>query len=232
MTNIAEDIYTIVSKNTKKSIQIDFTTPFVLNSSATLINVPFENILIKNSIGEIIEEVSKDSLLFIKELDSIGNEVTYYFLSLVDILLDPIEVEGYTYNKLYPLIELEENEFGLEKGKIITGKDVLIKVKGIELIKTEVDVVKVVNYTNGNYLKRVDDNFTYYSEQTLGDSVLKNIVKLNNTSIEKGSLVIEEYYENGEDYSSTPTNKLRYINVNTTENPHYLKVDTDTYLQE
>ena len=51
MTNIAEDVYTIISKESKKSIQIDLTTPFVLNSSSTLINVPFEDILIKNSIG-------------------------------------------------------------------------------------------------------------------------------------------------------------------------------------
>ena len=118
------------------------------------------------------------------------------------------------------------------KGKIITGKDVLVKIKGIELIKTEIDVVKVVNYTNGNYLKRTDENFTYYSEQIIGDEDLKNIVKLTNTSIEKGSLIIKEHYENGEDYTSTPTSKLRYINVNTTEDPAYLEVDIDTYLQE
>ena len=232
MTNIAEDVYTIISKESKKSIQIDLTTPFVLNSSSTLINVPFEDILIKNSIGEVIEEVKKETLLSIKELDGIGQDITYYFLSLVDILFDPIEVEGYVYNKLYPLKELEENEFGLERGRIITGKDVLVKIKGIELIKTEVDVVKVVNYTNGNYLKRTDENFTYYSEQIIGDEDLKNIVKLHNTSIEKGSLIIEEHYENGENYTSTPTNKLRYINVNTTEDPAYLEVDIDTYLQE
>ena len=178
------------------------------------------------------EEVKKETLLSIKELDGIGQDITYYFLSLVDILFDPIEVEGYVYNKLYPLKELEENEFGLERGRIITGKDVLVKIKGIELIKTEIDVVKVVNYTNGNYLKRTDENFTYYSEQIIGDEDLKNIVKLTNTSIEKGSLIIEEHYENGEDYTSTPTSKLRYINVNTTEDPAYLEVDIDTYLQE
>ena len=62
MTNIAEDIYTIISKESKKSVQIDLTTPFVLNSSSTLINVPFEDILIKNSIGEVIEEIKKDYL--------------------------------------------------------------------------------------------------------------------------------------------------------------------------
>ena len=78
MTNIAEDVYTIISKESKKSIQIDLTTPFVLNSSSTLINVPFEDILIKNSIGEVVEEVKKETLLSIKELDGIGQDITYY----------------------------------------------------------------------------------------------------------------------------------------------------------
>lgn len=232
MEDIAEDIYTIMCEESKKSLQLDLTTPFVMNSVATIINVPYENISIKNSIGKVVAEIKKEDLLTITETNEQSEKIHYYFLNLVDILFDPIEVKGYTYSKLYPLKELERNEYGLYKGKIITGKDVLVKIKGIELIKTEVDVVKVVNYTNGNYLKRTDENFTYYSEQIIGDEDLKNIVKLNNTSIEKGSLIIEEHYENGEDYTSTPTSKLRYINVNTTEDPAYLEVDIDTYLQE
>lgn len=232
MTDIAEDVYIIICKESKRSLQIDLTTPFVLNSVATIINVPNEDIIIKNSIGEIVEEIDKKDLLTITEKNETGIDVTYYFLNLVDILFDPIEIEGYTYSKLYPLKELEEKEYGLSKGKIITGKDVIVKIKGYELIKNEVDIVKVVNYTNGNYIKRVDKDFTYYSEQILGNIDLKNIVKLNNNSIEKGSIVIEEYYENGENYTSNPTNNLKYLNVNTTENPSYLEVDINTYLQE
>ena len=232
MEDIAEDIYTIMCEESKKSLQLDLTTPFVMNSVATIINVPYENISIKNSIGKVVAEIKKEDLLTITETNEQSEKIHYYFLNLVDILFEPIEVKGYTYSKLYPLKELERNEYGLYKGKIITGKDVLVKIKGIELIKTEIDVVKVVNYTNGNYLKRTDENFTYYSEQIIGDEDLKNIVKLTNTSIEKGSLIIEEHYENGEDYTSTPTSKLRYINVNTTEDPAYLEVDIDTYLQE
>ena len=185
MEDIAEDIYTIMCEESKKSLQLDLTTPFVMNSVATIINVPYENISIKNSIGKVVAEIKKEDLLTITETNEQSEKIHYYFLNLVDILFDPIEVKGYTYSKLYPLKELERNEYGLYKGKIITGKDVLVKIKGIELIKTEVDVVKVVNYTNGNYLKRTDENFTYYSEQIIGDEDLKNIVKLNNTSIEK-----------------------------------------------
>lgn len=232
MTDIAEDIYTIICKESKKSLQIDLTTPFVLNSVATIINVPNEDIVIKNSLGEIVAEIDKKELLSITEKNEVGDDTTYYFLNLVDILFDPIEVEGFIYSKLYPLKELEENEYGLSKGKIITGKDVIVKIKGYELIKSEVDIVRVVNYTNGNYIKRVDKDFTYYSEQTIGNIDLRNIVKLNNNSIEKGSIVIEEYYENGENYTSNPINNLKYLNVNTKEDPAYLEVDIDTYLQE
>ena len=230
-TTINEDIYTIITKESKKSLQLDLTTPFIRNSSATIINVPFEDILIKDSLGEIIAEILKEDLLTIIELNEIGESVTYYFLNLVDILFEPIKVKGYTYSKLYPLKELEDNEFGLVRGKIVTGKDLVVSIEGYELITTDVNVVKVVNYTNGNYFKRLDENFTYYSEQIIGNEDLKSIVKLANVSIERGSIQISEYYENGEDYLSTPTNNFKYLNVNTIENPAYLEVDLNTYLQ-
>lgn len=232
MENIAEDIYTIIGKDSKKSIVIDLTTPFVLNSISTLINTNYEDIIIKNSIGEIIEEVAKESLLTITDKGILNEDVSSYFLSLVDVLFDPIEVEGYTYNKLYPLVELEEYEYGLVKGKIVTGKDIIVKIKGYELITKEVDVLKIVNYTNGNYFKRLDTDFTYYSEQVLDNSNLKNIVKLNNVSVEKGSLQISEYYTTGESYTSDPSTNIKYLNVNTLAEPIYLEVDNNTLLQE
>lgn len=230
--NIAEDVYNIICKDSKKSISIDLTTPFVLNSVSTIINVPYEDIVIKNSLGSIVTEIKKETLLTIEEKDIIGNDVTYYFLNLVDILFEPIIVEGYTYSKLYPLKELEDNEYGLVKGKIITGKDIVVNIKGVELLKTPVDVVKVVNYTNGNFMKRTDTDFTYYTEQTIGNEDLNYIVKLNSVSVEKGSIQIEEYYEEGDVFTSNPTSNIRYLNVNTTEDPRYLEVDEDIYLQE
>ena len=232
MTKIAEDLYTLTSKDTKKTLLLDLTTPFIVNSVSAIINVPYEDIIIKNSIGTIVETIKKEDLLTIDEKDIIGEDVTYYFLNLIDILYDPIEVEGYTYSKLFPLKELEDNEYGLVNGKLVTGKDILVRVKGIELIKTEVDVVKVVNYANGNFMKRLDTDFTYYDEQTLDSSSLNYIVKLNSVAIEKGSLKIEEYYEDGVTYSSTAQNDLQFINVNTTDEPQYLEVEEDTYLQE
>lgn len=230
--DIPEDTYLIVSKDSRKSLQIDLTTPFILNSSSTIINVPYEDIIIRDSLGEVVYKEDKDNLLTIEELNEIGESTKYYFINLVDILFEPIEVEGYTYNKLYPLVALGDKEYGLERGRIITGKDILVNIKGKELIKTEVEVIKVVNYINGNYFKRIDDNFTYYDEQTIGDVALQNIVKLNNVSIEKGSIQIEEYYEDKTRYTSNPSSSFKFINVNTEEDPAYLDVDDNTYLQE
>lgn len=228
--NIAEDIYTITGSESKQSLRLDLTTPFVLNSAATIINVNFEDIVIKNSIGEIVAEIKKEDLLYIED-----NETKSYFLNLVNILFDPIEVEGYVYSKLYPLKELEDNEYGLLNGKIITGKDVIVTIKGYELLKSTVDVNKVVNYYNGNYIKRLDDNFTYYHEQYHSTDDLRSIIKLDSVAIEKGSLYLEEYLEDGETYTSTPTNNTKFLNVNTNENPKYIITDEtnpDKYLQE
>lgn len=230
MTNIAEDIYTITGSQSKKSLKLDLTTPFVINSSATIINVNFEDINIKNSIGEIVAEIKKEDLLTIEDEDSIN-----YFLNLVDILFDPIEIEGFVYSKLYPLKELNDNEYGLLDGKIITGKDVIVTMKGYELLKSVVDVNKVVNYYNGNYIKRLDDNFTYYHEQYHSTNDLKSVIKLDNVAIEKGSLYLEEYLEDGEQYTSDTTNNTKFLNVNTKENPKYIITDEtnpDEYLQE
>ena len=231
MTNIAEDIYTITSVLSKKSIELDLTTPFVLNSAATIINVPFEDITIKNSIGTIVAEIKKEELLTIVE-----DPDTYYFVNLVDILFEPLVVEGYKYSKLYPLRELADDEYGLKNGMVVTGKDVIVNVSGYELLKTEVDVNKVVNYTNGNYVKRLDDDFTYYNEQIINGSDIYTIIKLDNVSIERGSLILEEYNNNsGEDYTSTPEDERRFLNVNTEDTPMYVIVDEDNpnnYLQE
>lgn len=220
--NIAEDVYTITGKISKKSLQLDLTTPFIFNSAATLINVANEDIIIKNSIGELISVILKEDLLTITE-----NEVKYYFLNLTNILFDSIEVEGYTYSKLYPLKELDNNEYGLLNGKIITGKDVIVAIKGFELLKSVVNINKIVNYTNGNYIKRLDDDFTYHHEQIEDNSTTKTIIKLESVSIEKGSLVLEEYFGEGESYSSTPIDTRKFINVNTETEPKYIIVDAD-----
>lgn len=230
MTNIAEDIYTITSKDSKKSLELDLTTPFVLNSAATIINVPFEDIIIKNSIGAVITEIKKEELLTIVE-----DTDTHYFINLVDILFDPLIVTGYKYSKLYPLRELEDNEYGLKNGKVITGKDVIVEVIGYELLKTEVDVNKVVNYTNGNYIKRLDDDFTYYHEQIIDSDNISTVIKLDNVSIERGSLVLREYFGEGESYNSTSEDNRRYLNVGTEEAPNYIIIDeanSNIFIQE
>ena len=230
MENIAEDIYTVIGKESKKSLRLDLTTPFIFNSAATIINVGYEDIIIKNSIGEIVAEIKKEELLKIEEDSTID-----YFLNLVDILFDSIEIEGYTYAKLYPLKELADNEYGLLDGRIVTGKSVIVNIKGYELLKDNVEINRIVNYYNGNYIKRFDENFTYYHEQYEANVELKSVIKLENVAVEKGSLYLEEYLEDGESYTSNQTNNTRFLNVNTDKNPKYIITDEtnqDQYLQE
>lgn len=232
-SQVAEDMYTIIGKQSKKSIKLDLTTPFTFNSISTIVNVFYEDIIIKNSIGEILAEVKKEDLLtIIEEEKGIVEPVTYYFLNLVDILFNPIQIEGYTYSKLYPLKELEETEYALLNGKIVTGKDVIIRIKGYELLKDNVEINRIVNYYNGNYIKRFDENFTYHHQQIESNSFLKSIIKLDNVSIERGSLYLEEYISGSEQYESVESTNLKYLNVNTESDPKYLETETDQYLQE
>ena len=221
-----EDIYKIVSKETKKSLNIDLTTPFTSNSINTIIQVPKEDIYIYDSLNNIVATVDKKSLLVIKETSN-GVEEEYYFLNLVDILfLEPI-VGDLKLNKLYPLIALSEGEYGLQDGQLDVNSSTIVKFKGCEILKTSVDIVKVINYTNNNYIKRVEEGFTYYEEQYEDHYDLQTTIKLKSASIEKGSVVIEEFYGDIKDYISEPLQLHRLLNVNTVEEPKYLKVDAD-----
>lgn len=234
-----EDVYKIISEVSKKSIDIDVTTPFSKNSSNMLINVPFENIIIKNSIGELVKYIKKEDLYTLteKEFDfKNSEEITLYFVNLLNILYEPILVENFTPSYLYPIKELAENEYGLKDGKIVTIKDKILNIKGYELISNKVDCIKTVNYKNGNHIKRLDDSFTYYHEQIEQISEPKTIIKLDKVSIEKGTLNIYEYLDGlGEQYESEGTSTIRYLNVGTTIEPKYIQTDEsdlNIYLQE
>lgn len=184
-TSVKEDVYTLVSSDTKKYVHIDITTPFIKNSSAAIIQVPNEDIIIRNSIGQDILKVDKSKLIYNKTID-------LYFLSLVGILFKPLSVEGLTYSTLYPIKELDDNEFALNNGKIVCNGGTIINYSGYEFIKTNVSFNKVVNYTNGNYLKRTDTAYTYHHEQVLDEYTPVTVLKLDNVSIERGSIQIED----------------------------------------
>ena len=142
------------------------------------------------------------------------------------MFLEPI-VGDLKLNKLYPLIALSEGEYGLQDGQLDVNSSTIVKFKGYEILKTSVDIVKVINYTNNNYIKRVEEGFTYYEEQYEDHYDLQTTIKLKSASIEKGSVVIEEFYGDIKDYISEPLQLHRLLNVNTVEEPKYLKVDAD-----
>lgn len=191
---VKEDIYYITSKDSRKSISIDLTTPYTKNSSTTLIAVPNEDIEIKNSIGELIHTIQKENLLTI-----VDNEITYYFINLINILFSEPEVNyidylGNTtkqsYSLLYPLKNLDSNEYGLIRGKVVSNTYSILKVKSKEVLKTTVDTVKVVNRTNRNFLKRLDSDITYFESQFESNEDGRNVIKLQTVAVEQGSLSI------------------------------------------
>ena len=63
-------------------------------------------------------------------------------------------------------------------------------------------------------------------------SMCFSIIKLDNVSIERGSLYLEEYISGSEQYESVESTNLKYLNVNTESDPKYLETETDQYLQE
>ena len=224
-----EGMYKIVGKTTRKSVDIDLTTPFTSNSINTIIQVPYEDIIIYDSLNNEISTILKKDLLLIEEINN-GLEESTYFINLVDLLFEPPIIEDLKLNKLFPIEALKDGEYGLSNGYIEVNSNTVLKYKGYELIKTEVPVVKTVNYTNNNFIKRVEDGFTYYEEQYEDYYELKNVIKLKNASIEKGSILIEEFYGDINDYISEPLHLQRLINVSTKEDPTYVKVDEDDNL--
>lgn len=225
-----EDFYTITSKLTKKTVELDLNTPFSKNSVNMIIQVPNEDIVITNSLNEVVRLIKREELLSLKEVEY-GIEIVSYFINLVDVLFDKPSVSSLSYNKLYPLVALEEGEFGLKDGKIVVKSNPVVSYKGFEMLITEVEVGRFVSYTNGNYMKRVEEGFTYYEEQFEDNYNLKTTVKLKSSSIAKGSLVIEEFYGDINDYSSTPKNREKLLNINTREQPILLGVDEEDDLK-
>lgn len=199
--DVKEDLYTLISSTTRKSVVIDLTTPFIKNSSSALLQVPNEDIIIRDSLGKNILTITKDKLLNIDEV---------YFINLVGILFTPLIVEGLQYSSLYPIKQLQDNEYALQDGKVIAASGVIFNVQGYELLKTEVTCNRVVNYTNGNYIKRVDDSYAYHYEQELDIAEPITVLKLNNVSISKGSLIIEDLSQRQGTYINYKVTKLNY----------------------
>lgn len=227
--NVKEDVYTIISQN--KSLTLDLTTPYLKSSIGALIAVPFSDILIKDSIGVTIKEILKEDLHSIKD-----KEETYYFLNLIGILYKEISIKNFKHSPLYPIQELNDFEYGLFDGKIKTLGDQILSVDGFELIETVVNHSKVISYQNGNYIKRLDENFTYFHEQIEQADIAQTIIKLDKVSIEKGSLQIFEYTDGlGENYQNSTSDNVKYINIGSPTEPNFIiqdENDLNIYLQE
>ena len=185
-----EDTYKIVAKESKRYLELDITSNFIQDSSSAILQVPYEDIVILNSLGEAIKEFDKDSLIFLGKEDE-----KVFFISLLDVLYIPPSIENYTCNPLFPLEANATNQFGLDNGRIILGRGSIVTVNGFKIIKNKINTKLDVSYQNGNIWERLDTLYTYHNEQIDRQNKETTVIKLDHRSIEKGSLKIFEYSE-------------------------------------
>lgn len=222
-----EDDYKLIVKSTKEFINIKINSSYIESGCEALYEVPYDDILLKDSLGNTLIEISKENLLKIET-----NDTANYFVSLIGVLYTLPTVGGYTPNLLYPLRNLDETEYSVINGKIILGKGSIENISGYQVIKTKINKKLSVSYQNGNTWERIDPLYTYYNEQIDKRGIETSVIKLDHRSIEKGSLNIFEYNA----YESVGSDSTGYIAVSN----QYLKDKTyiaseknpDQYLEE
>ena len=200
---LKEDTYRLVSQNTKRYIEYDISSSFLNTAQSTIIQVPYEDINLSDSLGNIIEVFNKEDLYSIVE-----GEVTYYFISLAKTLYQITEVTGYEFNPMYPLVALESKEYSLEDNKLVLGSNNIVTISGFKLNKINIEKKLVVSYQNGNIWERTNPLYTYHHTQLDRDNIEKTVIKLDHRSIEKGTLALYEY----DNYSSVDS-KLTLLTV-------------------
>lgn len=223
-----EDNYLLITKDSRKRLNININSNFTLDSTNTIFQVPDEDILLYDSIGNLLYTFKKEN--HYTALDE--NNENIYFVSTVNVLYQPPEVEKYVYNPMYPLLTLKENEYSIDEGKIVLGKGSIVFASGWKIVKTNINKSIRISYQNGNSWERIDTLYTYYHEQIDKSSIEKNVIKLDHRSIEKGSLQIYEYNA----YESLGNESDVYISVmNTNRFENYFvkpEEDSNIYLEE
>ena len=185
-----EDTYKFVAKDSKRYLELDITSNFIQDSSSAILQVPYEDIVLFNSLGDIVKEFNKDTHL------SLGKEdEQVFFISLLDLLYSPPTIANFKCNPLFPLEANTQNQFGLDNGKIILGRGSIVTISGFKIIKNKINTKLDVSYQNGNIWERLDTLYTYHNEQIDRQDKETTVIKLDHRSVEKGSLKIFEYSE-------------------------------------
>ena len=222
-----EDNYKLVLNKSKRYLDLPVSSNFISDSSTLLVQVPFEDVILMDSLGGVVHQYKKEELLKITK-----NEEEVFFISLINILYEPTSITGYSYNSLYPLVMNTPNEFGLENGRLVLGKGAIVKVKGNRVIKTKVKNSLEISYQNGNIWKRLDPLYTYHHEQIDTRPVETTVIKLDHRSLQKGSLKIYEYnaYET---IGNEDNNYIAVANAYMKDNSYITEeINSDTYIKE
>lgn len=225
-----EDTYKLVSKVSKDYITFKVDSNYITNSTQTLFEVPYDDILLKDSLGETLVTFAKEGLFSVEDKGSDGETVKHYFVNLIDILYEKFYIKDYKYNPMYPIKALESNEYAMLDGRLVLGKGSIVNVVGFKTIKSKINKSVNISYQNGNSWKRIDPLYTYnHTQIDLRDQEV-SVIKLDHTSIEPGSLAVYEYA----DYKNT-AEAITLITVEKTINKVvYLteEYDSGVYIKE
>lgn len=203
---VPEGLYTVETINL--SLKVDCYTPYLTDTSAATVFVPYEDVIIRDQTKNIVKYIKKEELFTVKDLSN----KDVYFISLIGTLYKDIEIQDLTLDYLYPLKPIGENKYAIEDSKIITNKSTVLVTKGAKLIKNIVLVDKVVNYTNGNFIQ-VDKNVlpSYFKDKITTSTQVVNLSKIG---ILKGSIDIQSTQAESEiKYNPDLTPIVNYINI-------------------
>lgn len=219
---LKEDTYKL-SIPDKKEILLSISKNFITNSDEVLVQVPYEDIELKFSNGDIVKIFKKEDHKMIGEGENI-----VYIISLIDVLYELPIVKDYSINKYYPLVPNKSKEYSIEDSHIVLGKGSIVDFEGYKIQEEEARIDKNISYENGNTWIRKSTLYTTSHTQTIINDKEISVFKLDHISIEKGSLRIYEYNK----YGTLGEESNVFISIDSNDKNQFIKVEEDSYLEE
>lgn len=151
---------------------IDLSAGMFLSNSETIYAVPddVDIVSVENELGEHVGNIVP--------MDMSNGK----FISLLDLFTDGMpEANGVSHAKMYPLVNIKEDEYAVEEGKIVFGKYYKGKFPLPRAII--VDIQTNVDNVIGNIRIISDTSKQIKAEYSLLDDDLKKTIKLRHTNI-------------------------------------------------
>ena len=179
----SKDVYTIRQNN--KEIKIDLSLGFITSSISVLFIVaPNLPVTLHDSTGKEI----------LKLTPFLINDITYVSLIKDGLFIEPISINGFVFNPMYPLLLNNENEYGLLDSKFNCIAPLLQLDSYHSLYKEKIETTTQLSKENGNTITLVNSNaverYTQLTEEYVKAYTKSRAIKLKNKHIKKGTLRI------------------------------------------